>query len=71
MGHGHSRLTHKSDTAADFLAKHTFAEAVGSVSKMVVIPSSYNVAKALTVLNGTDTPEGRKPVLSAPVVLDA
>jgi hypothetical protein len=71
MGHGFSRHTHKNDTAAEFLAKHTFAEAVGGVTKMVVIPSTYDVAKALTVLNGTDTPEGRKPVLSAPVVLDA
>ena len=71
MGHGHSRHSHKNDTAADFLAKHTFGEAVGSVAKMVVVPSTFTVAKALAVLNGTDTAEGRKPVLSAPVVLDA
>ncbi len=74
MGHAASRIAHitqKQETAIAFLSKHTFKDALGDVGKMVVIPSTYNVDKALAVLNGTEGGEGRKPVLSAPVVLDA
>jgi hypothetical protein len=71
MGHGHSRHLHKSDSAADFLAKHTFGEAVGAIGPMVIIPGSFTVARALAVLNGSDTAKTRQPVLSAPVIVDA